>query len=70
MPNKETVAKGKWITKEPNEYTRSVKCSECGGSAPFVFVSDDYYGSRGHGETKKTKYCPTCGAEMEDESDE
>ena len=57
---------GKWITEEPNEYTRIVRCSECGGNAPFVFVSDDYYGGRGHGERQKTKYCPHCGAKMEE----
>lgn len=60
----EAEKQGHWIVSEPNEYTRIVKCSECGGPAPFVYVSDDYYGGRGHGEDEKTKFCPNCGAEM------
>ena len=54
-----------WIDEEPNSYTRITKCSECGGSPPFTYVSDDYYGGRGHGETVKTRYCPHCGAKMD-----
>lgn len=60
-----TVKNGHWIEEQPNTYTRRTKCSECDASAPFICVSDDYYGSRNHGETRKTKYCPNCGARME-----
>ena len=56
---------GYWITEEPNAYTSRTYCSVCGESAPFIYVSDDYYGGSSHGETKKTKYCPNCGAKME-----
>lgn len=57
---------GKWIVEETDEYKRTY-CSECGGSAPFECVSDDYYGRRFHGETRKTKFCPNCGAMMSGE---
>lgn len=55
---------GEWLTEEPNSYTKRTYCSVCGKSAPFVAVSDDYYGSHMHGETEETKYCPNCGAKM------
>lgn len=58
--------KGKWIESSPNIYTKRVNCSNCGSSAPFVFVSDgDVYSTNGnHGEIRKTNYCPNCGADM------
>lgn len=56
---------GHWVEKQINSYTRSTTCSECGGSAPFVFVSDDRYGRNGRGKDDLTKYCPNCGAKME-----
>lgn len=59
------MKKGYWIIEKPNEYTRKTYCSVCGKSAPFIAISDDYYGGRMHGETIKTKYCPNCGAKME-----
>jgi len=55
---------GHWIDERINSYTRRTYCSVCGGSAPFVFVADNYYGNSSHGETDKTKYCPNCGARM------
>ena len=58
---------GRWIYKKINEYTSRTYCSECGKSALFICVSDDYYGNRQHGETIKTKFCPNCGAKMESE---
>ena len=61
---------GKWIVEKPNSYTTDIYCSVCGGAPPFVFVSDDYYAVHSHGETKKTKYCPHCGAKMKVECDE
>ena len=54
---------GKWIDEETDEYKRTY-CSLCGSSAPFECVSDDYYGRKSHGETRKTDYCPHCGAKM------
>ena len=54
---------GEWIFEETDEHKRTY-CSVCGVSAPFVCVSDDYYGRRLHGETRKTKFCPNCGARM------
>ena len=59
--------KGKWVDEKINSYTSRTYCSECGNSAPFICVSDDYYGRNMHGETKKTKFCPNCGAKMEEE---
>ena len=56
--------KGEWIDEKINSYTSRTYCSECGSSAPFVYKSDDYYGNHAHGETAKTKFCPSCGAEM------
>lgn len=61
---KQDTKTGYWITEEPNIYTKRTYCSVCNSSAPFIYVSDDYYGGRSHGETKKTKYCPDCGAKM------
>ena len=59
---------GEWIFEETDEYKRTY-CSVCGGSAPFVLVSDDYYGRRIHGETRKTKFCPNCGTRMVKKND-
>lgn len=55
---------GKWIHEIVNNYTEKTYCSECGESAPFVLVSDDYYGVHVHGEDRKTNFCPNCGADM------
>ena len=54
---------GEWIFEKTDEYKRTY-CSVCGVSAPFICVSDDHYGRRCHGETRKTKFCPNCGAMM------
>ena len=59
---------GEWIFEETDEYKRTY-CSVCGGSAPFICVSDDYYGRRSHGETRKTDFCPNCGADMRGEEE-
>lgn len=60
--------KGKWIDEKINSYTLRTYCSECGNSAPFICVSGDcdYYGRNMHGKLNKTKFCPNCGAEMEE----
>ena len=66
VPVKEQQPKtGHWVHEQINSYTSSTTCSECGGSAPFVFASDDHYGRNGYGKTELTKYCPNCGAKME-----
>ena len=57
--------KGLWVEEKQSTFLYRTFCSVCGESAPYVFVSDDYYGSTSHGETRKTKYCPNCGAKME-----
>jgi len=54
---------GEWIFEETDEYKRTY-CSVCGAAAPFVCVFDDYYGRKSHGEVRKTKFCPNCGADM------
>ena len=59
-PNKRKT--GKWIHEIVNNYTEKTYCSECGESAPFVLVSDDYYGVHVHGEVRKTDFCPNCGS--------
>ena len=59
---------GEWIFEETDEYKRTY-CSVCGVSAPFVCVSDDHYGRRCHGETRKTKFCPNCGARMKGDTE-
>ena len=59
--------KGKWIHEIVNSYTEKTYCSECGKSALFVYVSDDYYGVHTHGEIRKTDFCPHCGADMREE---
>lgn len=56
--------KGKWIYKKINEYSSRTYCSECDGSAPFIYIVDNYYGNIAHGETVKTNFCPNCGADM------
>lgn len=59
--------KGKWIDVKINSYSSRTCCSECGSSAPFIYKSDDYYSNHAHGETARTKFCPNCGAKMENE---
>ena len=56
---------GKWIHEIVNNYTEKTYCSECGESAPFVLVSDDYYGVHVHGEVRKTDFCPNCGVKLD-----
>ena len=60
---------GEWIFEKTDDHKRTY-CSVCGVSAPFVCVSDDYYGRRLHGGTRKTKFCPNCGARMKGGDDE
>lgn len=59
--------KGEWVEEKINSYTSRTYCSECRNSAPFICVSGDYYGGNMHGEVKKTKFCPCCGAYMREE---
>lgn len=58
---------GEWIFKETDEYKRTY-CSICGAAAPFICISEDLYGRRLHGRTRKTKFCPNCGADMRGEN--
>lgn len=60
---------GRWIVEEEN-YIKQIRCSECGANAPFVLVADDHYGNYVHGESRKTKFCPNCGADMRGEQNE
>ena len=56
--------KGHWEYEKINSYSERTYCSECGSHAPIVYVHDDHYGRLAHGEIRKTKYCPWCGADM------
>ena len=47
--------KGKWINKDASGYHFYGKCSECGQE----FCVDAWY-------TQNMKFCPNCGAEMEE----
>lgn len=58
---------GEWIFEETDEYKRTY-CSVCGAAAPFICISEDYYGRRLHGRRRKTKFCPNCGADMRGEN--
>lgn len=55
---------GEWIHEEPEIYIKRTYCSICKAPAPFIYVCHDPYGKDMHGETKKTKFCPNCGARM------
>ena len=57
---------GYWVKEELNSYTTDNYCSVCKGKAPFIHVADDHYGVYSHGETLYTKFCPHCGAKMEE----
>ena len=57
---------GYWVKEELNSYTTDNYCSVCKGKAPFIHVADDHYGIYSHGETLYTKFCPHCGAKMEE----
>ena len=59
--------KGRWIYEKINSYTSRTYCSKCGNSAPFIYKSDDYYGSHAYGEDVRTNFCPNCGADMRGE---
>lgn len=65
LPSAQPRKRGKWVYEKINSYTSRMYCSECGNSAPFICVSDDYYGVHMHGEINKTNFCPNCGAEMD-----
>ena len=59
---------GQWVEENINEWSRKIFCSKCGCPPPLEYVSNgDGYSASGHGEIKKTKYCPDCGAKMESE---
>ena len=56
---------GVWIKEKINDYSYKVYCSSCGKHAIMEYISTgDTYSASGHGEIKKTKYCPNCGAKM------
>lgn len=59
---------GHWVEENINEWSRKVFCSECGCTPPFEHVSNgDIYSSGGYGVNNKTKFCPNCGARMEEQ---
>lgn len=64
LPSEQLRPKGEWVYEEINSYTDRTYCPECGSQAPFVYVADDYYGRHAHGETRKTNFCPNCGADL------
>jgi hypothetical protein len=64
LPAVDAALHGRWLDERPNTYMRKVKCSVCNESAPFICMSEDYYGRNMHGDFAKTKYCPCCGAKM------
>ena len=65
LPSVTTRQTGEWIEEKINDYSRKVYCSLCGESAIMEYVSTgDIYSASGHGEIKKTKFCPNCGAKM------
>lgn len=60
---------GRWVEETINEWTRKVFCSECGCRPPFEHVhvcNGDVYSTGGYGVINKTKFCPNCGAKMEE----
>lgn len=52
----------KWVDAEPVKHGRWVdgKCSRCGHHAPFWEMASTYYRSR---------YCPNCGAKMDEQQE-
>lgn len=58
------VSHGRWIHEKIDCSSSKTYCSECGEPAPFICVADDHYGNQMHGETRKTRFCPNCGASM------
>lgn len=58
---------GRWVEEIISVGTRKVFCSECGCSASFEHVSNgDVYSASGYGVINKTKFCPNCGAKMQE----
>ena len=61
---------GHWVEEKVNGGGRRVFCSECGSAPPFEYVSTgDVYSASGYGVINKTKYCPNCGAKMQEVED-
>lgn len=58
---------GHWVEGKINEWSIKVFCSECGCPSPFEHISNgDIYSAGGCGVINKTKFCPNCGAKMEE----
>lgn len=58
---------GYWVEEKINEWSCKVFCSECGYTPSFEHISNgDIYSTGGYGVSNKTKFCPNCGARMED----
>jgi Pyruvate/2-oxoacid:ferredoxin oxidoreductase delta subunit len=57
-----TRKKGKWIAKENiHGLERYYECSNCGNHCLYEYVEIGF-------KNAKTKYCPNCGAEMENDT--
>lgn len=58
---------GRWVEEIISVGIRKVVCSECGCSAHFEYVSiGDVYSASDYGVINKTKFCPNCGAKMQE----